>query len=90
MGLQYQIPKMVKEEIDDYVHNRREPGSFTRAVLENNLKEAFFHADISSQVRMKDIIMYAYWEIPGVCWGSEQAVRNWLNEVRRDIRENYE
>lgn len=75
----YNIPPLVKTAIDNYVENRWEPGSFTTAVLENNLKEAIGRADVHSMAALKDIVMYCYWEIPGQCWGSPEKVDAWLS-----------
>ena len=50
------IPPLIKAGIDHYVRQRIPPGGFLRAVLENNLSEAFARADATSTANMKDIL----------------------------------
>ena len=68
----------VENSIDRYVNHRIEPGGFVRAVLENDLKGAFGKADAYNRERMFEIVKYCYNEIPATCWGSKEAVDNWL------------
>lgn len=49
-----------------------------RAVLENNLTEAFGRADMDNREAMFDIVQYCYNELPFVCWGSKEKVSKWL------------
>lgn len=64
--------------LDRYANERIPTGSFLRAVLENDLKEAFIRADEEATRDMKEIVMYCYWKIPFNCWGSKEAVAQWL------------
>ena len=61
-----------------YVEQHIEPGSFLRAVLENNLREAFGRADHINRYALFDIVAYCYNEIPSECWGSPEKVEEWL------------
>ena len=74
---------MIKEStiqaIDRYANDRCPPGGFVRAVLENNLTQAYGYADAENFASLKEIVKYCYWEIPGDCWGSPEKVRAWLN-----------
>ena len=72
-----------KSSIDRYVNDRIPTGGFLRAVLENNLKEAFGRADEEAVVQMKEIVAYCYNQIPCNCWGSPEKVSAWLN--RKDM-----
>ena len=74
----YHMPHLVRVAIDNYVELHREPGGFTTAVLENDLRGAIGRADPFSMDALKDIVMYCHWEIPGNCWGSREVVRAWL------------
>jgi len=61
-----------------YVEQRVPTGSFLRAILENNLKEACMRADSEN---IKVIPIYVSWlfnEAPGICWGSPEKVKDWL------------
>lgn len=73
------ISEGIKQSIDKYVAHRIEPGGFVRAVLENDLKGAFGKADRYNRNNMFEIVKYCYNEIPYTCWGSPEAVQNWLN-----------
>ncbi len=70
----------IEASLKRYVDQRIETGSFLRAVLENNLKEAFGRADHINIGRMFEIVQYCYNEIPKNCWGSEEAVKEWLDK----------
>ena len=74
----YDMPELIRQAIDNYVKHHRPTGSFTRAVLENDLREAIARADVFSMAAIKDIVMYCHWEITGDCWGSPKKVEAWL------------
>jgi hypothetical protein len=71
-------PQGVIDGIRRFADHRIPPGSFVTEVLNNNLKEAFMHADEQSIAGMFAIVSYCYNEIPGVCWGSPEKVEAWL------------
>jgi hypothetical protein len=79
-----EIPPITKDTIDAYVKWRRMPGGFVRAVLENNLKEAFARADNENTAAMLEIVSYCYNEIPFACWGSPARVKEWLEGEKKD------
>jgi hypothetical protein len=68
------IPELTKGGIDRYVRDGCMPGSFVRAVLENDLREAFARADENNTREMFSIVEYCYNKIPGGCWGSPARV----------------
>lgn len=72
------IPEYTKEGIDQYVANHIPPGSFLRAVLENNLMEAMRQADEDNQIAIFDICTYIYNHVPFDCHGTKQKVKAWL------------
>ena len=74
----YNMPHLIRQAIDNYVEHHQPTGSFTQAVLENNLREAVARADTFSFAALKDIVMYCHWEIPGNCWGPVEKVEAWL------------
>lgn len=74
----YEI-RTVISAINRYVEYRYEPGGFVRSVLENDLKGAFGSADMDNRRYMFEIVQYCYNEIPSICWGSKEAVNDWLN-----------
>ena len=72
------IPERTKQTIDDYVNKFWEPGDFVRAVLENNLMEAFGRADIHNRAAMFEITCYVYNNVPHNCHGSREIVNAWM------------
>jgi hypothetical protein len=80
----YNIPEAVKEGIDIYVETGQCFSNFLSALLENNLKESFALADENSEMAMKEIVSYLYWEIPGVCWGSKEKMKAWSERFIKD------
>ena len=71
------IPSAIKEAIDQHVLTGQICGSFTTAVLENDLRGAVGHADETSFAHLHDIVSYCYNKIPGNCWGSKERVKEW-------------
>jgi len=49
-------------------------------VLENDLFGAFHKADDVNRYRLYEICKYIWNELPGICWGSKEAVKKWLGE----------
>jgi hypothetical protein len=76
--------------INDYVTDGLKPGSFTRAVLANDLMEAVGRADMVNLKRIPAICTYIYCEVPSVCRGSYAAVEIWIRNggLNGQIKEN--
>jgi len=74
------IPQHFIEAFARYVDHHIKPGSFLTACLQNDLREAFGQADIHSRYMLFDIVSYMYNEIPCQCWGSKEAVTEWLKK----------
>ena len=55
------------------------PGSFIHAVLANDFMKAVSKADDVNIHCLRDIMLYVYNNIPSICWGSPEAVEEWLN-----------
>lgn len=74
--------ELIREDILDalkrYVEARIPTGGFLRAVLENNLSEAFGRADEYNLTTLFHICAYIYNELPASCWGSPEKVETWL------------
>lgn len=71
-------PVHILDGIRRFADDRVPPGGFIQAVLENNLSEAFGRADEFSLAGLFDIVRYVRWEIPSICHGSPEKVREWL------------
>jgi hypothetical protein len=74
------LPERIQNGLYQYVRYGTVPGSFLRAVLENNLMETYHQADPESLLCLKDILHYVYWEIPGPCHGSPEIVKRWSEQ----------
>lgn len=53
-------------------------GGFLRAVLSNDLREAFGRADMENRATLYEIVSYCYNELPGSCWGSPERYEAWI------------
>lgn len=58
-----------------YVEHGIEPGSFLRAVLENDLFRAVGAADATNIENLKEWCMFIYNDIPASIWGSPEKVQ---------------
>lgn len=65
-------------ELNRYSHHRIRTGGFLRAVLANDLFEAFGRADDNNIRDMHEIVRFVYNKLPSVCWGSYEKVDAWL------------
>lgn len=72
------IDKLVVRQIFDYVVHGVPPGSFVRAVLENNLVGAIFSADEDNLSNIAHIAHFVYWAIPAASWGGRASVNEWI------------
>jgi len=75
-------PENIKAAIDRHVATGCPTGDFVRAVLENNLKEAFMRADNFNAPLLGHIVAYCYNEIPSPCWGSKVMVQDWREKTK--------
>ena len=78
------LPDYTKEGIDAYVEDGVPPGEFLRAVLANDLMEAFGQADTNNRAAMFYICMYIYNQIPREAWGSYEKVKAWIKVKNHD------
>lgn len=78
MGIQpayaVSVPEHTKAAIWRYVVHRIPPGSFVRAVLENDLTEAVMRADDLNLPALAAIVAFVVNEIPLDAWGSKRQV----------------
>jgi len=56
------------------------PGSFIRAVICNNLMDAFAFADDESRERLSSIVSFFYWSVPSHAWGSDRTFADWRDK----------
>lgn len=78
------LPYHMQDGMRRYIEQGIEPGSFLRSVLENNLIDAFSHADDVNRYRMIDYASFLFNEAPSNCWGSPEKVNVWIKEKLND------
>ena len=72
-------PTWVKESLARYVDHGIQPGDCLRAVLCNDLREAFARADVETARSMAAIVAYVYNEVATAACGSERRVDEWID-----------
>lgn len=86
-----EIPDETIEGINRYMQDRVQPGSFLAAVLQNDLKNAVGRADPKNLQCLPAIVLYCFWELPSLCWGSKEAFEGWvlreIDSYRQESRE---
>lgn len=76
------IPELILKGLYQYAEHRTPTGGFLRAVLTNDLAEAVGRADQDSLRALQMIVQFMYNEMPSPCWGSKEAVTNWLKKEK--------
>lgn len=73
------LPEHMRGGVERYIE-RGLPhmGSFLRAVMENNLTEAFGRADDANTAAMKNWAIFVYSYAPAGCHGSPERVKDWI------------
>jgi hypothetical protein len=77
-GYEGKVPTHILENLVAWGKKQHRVGDFLTAVLSNNLFEAYKRADEESAAAMRDIIKFIYNRLPNSCWGSPQAVHDWI------------
>ncbi len=72
------VPHNILEGIERFVRQGIPPGNCLRAILENNLMEAFKRADHFTISAMQAIVSYIYNEVPMDASGSPVKVSEWI------------
>ena len=81
------MKKTTKDSLDRYAEHGIPTGGFLRAVLANDLMEAFGRADTENRQDMFEIVGHVYNEMPSPCHGSYEIVDEWI-EAAREKRES--
>lgn len=71
------IPERMMPGIRLYINKGIVPGSFLKAVICNDLREAVGCADDENLENLPAFVMYFYNEAPGSCWGSKEKMYAW-------------
>lgn len=71
------VPEHDREAIRHYIEYGIIPGSFLRAVIRNDLREAVGQADYINQEALPTIVAWFYNHAPALCWGNPSRVEMW-------------
>ena len=71
------IPEYMREGIFLYIQEGIEPGSFLRAVFENDLARAAKAADATNIMYFREYADMLL-QLPLSCWGSKEKVDDWI------------
>ena len=74
------LPECYREEMKRYIEDHAKPGPFLRGMLKKDMHMALTKVDTDMIGRLRDIYLWIYTEVPSICWGNEEKVRNWLNK----------
>jgi hypothetical protein len=78
MELNYNaLPHHIAGGVRRYIESGEDVGGFLRAVICNDLRQAFGRADSTNRARMYDIVQFFWHEAPAPCWGSPQSLERW-------------
>ena len=80
MATYHEVRPDILDSIRRYAEHGVPTGSFLRAVLENDLREAFGRADDDNREAMFHIVRFCWNEIPGDCWGTPARVKAWIDK----------
>ena len=81
--LREEIPDTLLNGLDAYVRDRLRTGDFLKAVLENDLNEAYCRADTRSRDALPALVRYFNNCLPAPAWGSPEKVAAWLLDEDR-------
>jgi len=77
---QYGLPEYMAGGMFRYLAHHIGPGRFMQAVLSNDLCGAVGGADTNNGARLKEWVQFCYQELPTNCWGSHEAVQDWIKK----------
>jgi hypothetical protein len=69
---------------------RRPTGSFLRAILENDLREACVRADVVNRYELATIVLWLHHYVTSTAWGSPEKVTAWLADPEAPVPEVFE
>ena len=81
------IPRSTLDGLADYILHGIPTGDFLRAVLSNDLEEAYGRADDFNTMAMFEIVHYVVNCVPRQARGSPEAYAGWVEHHRKLRRE---
>lgn len=82
------IPDRLHDGLRNYLVYGYRPGSFLRAVLENDLITAVVRADEESATRIAAVVRFLWNYAPSEAWGSPDRVQTWLDARALERKES--
>jgi len=82
------VPDRIRESIHRYIHCGIKPGSFLRAVLNNDLITAVVLADETNAPLLAVIVAHVHDTVPADAWGSARAVESYSVRMEEAIARN--
>ena len=76
------IPVYVRSGIANYMLRGIEPGSFVKAVLQNDLRCAILSADDINQHLLPDYVRFMCNYLPSAAWGSFEKYNAWIKDIQ--------
>lgn len=80
------IPRIIQDNIDNFVAYGNHPGAFCEAVMCDKLYESLLRADLECQLALRDIVVYVRQNVPAEARGSTEAMSDW-SDFRRRVKE---
>lgn len=77
-GNVHTLPAHMQGLVLDYIYKGQNPGGFLEALVSNDLREAFLQADDINRMSIEAYVRFLYSYAPALCWGSYQAVQDWV------------
>jgi hypothetical protein len=71
------IPAHCRNALLTYIKTGKIPGHFLQAVISNDLKGAFSHADDVNTKSLGEYVNFIYNYAPAACWGSKEKMTEW-------------
>lgn len=81
------VPPLLTQALGRYVDQGVPTGDFLNAVLENNLKMAYWLADPNSRAAIPHLIQWLHWEAPPQCHGSPEKVQAWIQKFKKETND---
>jgi hypothetical protein len=77
------VPEHLHEGLRRFLVDGILPGHFLRAVLENDLAQAFLRSDPESRAGLHSLVLFLHHDAPADAWGHTYNVRTWCQNHRR-------
>lgn len=72
------VPEYLIDGLVRYLAFGNRPGSFLRAVLSNQLREAFQRGDVEAIAGLGALVGFLFESVPFASWGSPEQVDAWI------------